>query len=423
LQTLDAQIGATAFAQLRTPQPPSPERVLAVLTNDLAGRKGDFTLVLDDYHVITDDRIQRGMTFLLEHLPPQLHIVLASRSDPPLQLALLRARGQLAEVRTAHLRFATAEVNSFLQNVMELDLSPEAIDVLERRTEGWIAGLQLAALSLRDRADVSGFLATFGGSHRYVLDYLSGEVLSRQPQQVQQFLLHTSILERLGGPLCDAVTEQEGSQAMLEALERANLFVLPLDDERGWYRYHHLFAEVLRSHLQQAEPALIPTLHQRASAWYEQHALPAEAVQHALAVPDLERAASLIEAIAFSIIFHQGQIDTVRWWMNALPETLIGARPLLCIQQASYLMFTNQLEEAEARLQDAERGIQEEMPAGQARIIRSYVLGTRAGIANLAGDTMQGVSLAHQALELLPETAMDLRTGALVTAAHAYLVM
>src|SRR5262249_5498037 len=285
------------------------------------------------------------------------HLVLATRADPALPLARLRAQGQLTEVRTADLRFGAAEASTFLRAVMGLDLPPEAIATLEHRTEGWIAGLQLAALSLQGRTDAPAFLAAFSGSHRYVLDYLSDEVLGRQPAAVQQFLLHTCILERLSGPLCDAVREQEGSQAMLETLERANLFVVPLDDERGWYRYHHLFAQVLRSHLQQTSPALLPILHRRASAWYEQHNLPAEAVQHALAVPDAELAARLLEPIAFSVIFHQGQLDTVRGWMNALPEALLRAHPLLCVQQASYLMFTNQLEAAEARLEDVERGI------------------------------------------------------------------
>ncbi len=279
LQTLDAQIGTTALALLLTPQPPSPEAVLALLANDLVERGGgDIALVLDDYHVITADPVQRGMTFLLEHLPPQLHLILATRADPPLPLARLRAQGQLCEVRAADLRFGTAEAGTFLQEVMGLDLDASAIAILENHTEGWIAGLQLAALSLQGRTDISGFLPAFSGSHRYVLDYLSDEVLARQPAPVQQFLLHTCILERLSGPLCDALIEQEGSQAMLEALERSNLFVVGLDDERRWYRYHHLFAQALRSHLQQAEPTLMPELHRRASAWYEQHELPAEAV-------------------------------------------------------------------------------------------------------------------------------------------------
>ncbi len=359
LQTLDAQLGTTALALLRTPQPPSPEAVMTVLTNDLSERSGgDVAFVLDDYHTIIADSIQRGMTFLLEHLPPQLHLILATRADPPLPLARLRAQGQLCEVRAADLRFSAAEASAFLQAVMGLDLEASAIATLESRTEGWIAGLQLAALSLQGRADVSGFLVAFTGSHRYVLDYLSAEVLARQPAPVQQFLLHTCLLERLSGPLCDAVREQEGSQAMLEALERANLFVVALDEERHWYRYHHLFAEVLRSHLQQAEPTLVPELHRRASNWYEQHELPAEAVQHALAAPDVELAARLIEPIALPVTLH-GQIYTVLGWMEALPEALIRTRPFLCVYHASLLTFTNQLEEAEARLQEAEQGAQE----------------------------------------------------------------
>ncbi len=386
LQTLDAQLGTTALALLRTPQPPSPEAVLTLLTNDLAGREeGDFTLVLDDYHVITAESIQRGMTFLLEHLPPQLHLILASRADPPLLLARLRAQGQLREIRTADLRFGAAEVNTFLQVVMGLNLPAEAIATLESRTEGWIAGLQLAALSLQGRADVSGFLAAFCGSHHFVLDYLSDEVLARQPEVVQTFLLHTCIMERLSGPLCDAVTEQEGSQAMLEGLERANLFVVPLDDERGWYRYHHLFAQALRSHLQQREPTLPPVLHRRASTWYEQHELPAEAVQHALAVPDAELAARLIEPIALPVA-NQGQLYTVLGWLNALPDALICARPFLCAYHAYLLTITNQLQAAEARLQEAERSAQK-MPAEQARTIQGYVLAIRAAIASFSGDS------------------------------------
>ncbi len=422
LQTLDAQIGTTALAMLHTPQPPSPEAVLAVLTNDLASHDaGDFAFVLDDYHVITADPIHRGMTFLLEHLPPQMHLILVSRADPPLPLARLRAGGQLTEVRAADLRFSTAEVRTFLESVMGLDLPPEAIAALEHRTEGWIAGLQLAALSLQGRADISGFLTAFTGSHRFVLDYLSEEVLTRQEASVQTFLLHTSILERLNGPLCDAVMGQEGSQAILEALDRANLFVVALDDERHWYRYHHLFAEVLRRHLQQIEPTLVPELHQRASTWYEQHELLAEAVQHALSVPDFELAARLIEPIALPVT-HQGQLPTVLGWLNALPEALVRTRPFLCVCHAVLLVLTNQLEAAEARLQEAERRIQEELPAQQAQIIMGYVLTTRAGIASFSGNTTLTVSLARQALELLPEAEVIPRMGAMAGVAQAYLV-
>ena len=420
LQTLDAQMGTTALTVLHTPQPPSPKTVLAVLTNDLVDRGGgDFALVLDDYHVITADSIHRGMVYLVEHLPPQMHLILATRADPPLPLARLRAQRQICEVRATQLRFGTVEVSTFLQAVMGLDLQASDIATLESHTEGWIAGLQLAALSLQGRIDISGFLAAFTGSHRYVLDYLSDEVLAQQPATVQQFLLHTSILDRLSGPLCDAVMGQEGSQAMLEALERANLFVVALDDERGWYRYHHLFAQMLRRHLQQRKPTLVPELHRRASAWYEQHDLPIEAVQHALAAPDVALAARLIEPIALPIAF-QGQITTVLGWLNALPEALVRTRPFLCVYYARLLMYTNQLEMAKARVQEAERGIQQEMPAEQARIIQGWVFSTRTGIAGLSGDLPHAIPLAHQALELLPQAEVIPRVGAIITAARAY---
>ncbi len=421
LQTLHAQLGTTALEMLHTPRPVPSETVLAVLANDLVERGGsDFALVLDDYHVITAESIQRSMAFLLEHLPPQLHLVLATRADPPLPLARLRAQGQLCEIRTADLRFGAAEVSAFLQAVMGLDLEASAIATLEHRTEGWIVGLQLAALSLQGRVDASAFLAAFTGSHRYVLDYLSDEMLARQSSVVQSFLLRTSILDRLSEPLCDAVTGQEGSQAMLEALERANLFVVPLDDERGWYRYHHLFAQVLHSHLQQREPTLIPVLHRRASSWYEQHDLPAEAVQHALAAPDVELAARLIEPIAIRIIF-QGQLYTLLGWLNAFPETLICARPFLCLYHAYALTVTNQLQAAEARLQDAEWSAQQ-MPAEQGQTISGWVHYIRALIALLSGDIPQAVSLARQALELLPEVEAIARAGPLATTTRAYLV-
>jgi len=422
LQTFDAQLGTTALALLSTPQPPSPEVVLAVLTNDLAGREaGDFALVLDDYNIITADPIQRGMTFLLEHLPHKMHLILATRGDPPLPLARLRAQGQLCEIRTTDLRFGAAEASAFLQEVMGLDLEAEAIATLQNRTEGWIAGLQLAALSLQGRADVSAFLAAFTGSHRYVLDYLSEEVLSRQPAVVQSFLLSTCILERLSGPLCDAVREQEGSQAMLEALERANLFVVALDDERGWYRYHHLFAEALRRHLRQADPSLVPALHRRASAWYEQHELPIEAVQHALAIPDAKLAARLIEPIVLPVAF-QGQIDTVLGWLDALPETLVRKRPFLCVYYARLLTYTNQLEAAEELLQEAEQGIQEEVSASQAQIILGWVLDNRADITLFSGDIPRAISLAQQVLALLSEAQVFPHASALATTNRAYLV-
>src|SRR6266568_6095945 len=422
LQAVDAHVGETILDLVRSPQSPSPETVVTLLTNELLRREvKEFALVLDDYHVITAEPLHHALTALVEHSPPQLHLVLATRADPPLPLARLRAHGQLIEVRSSDLRFSAQEASAFLRTIMAVDLSPEQIAALERRTEGWIAGLQLTALAMRGRADVSDFLAAFTGSHRFVLDYLSEEVLAQQPEEVQAFLLSTSILERLSGPLCEAVTKQEGGRTMLEALEHANLFVVALDDERGWYRYHHLFAEVLHRHLLQAEPTLPPVLHRRASAWYEQYDLPAEAVQHALAIPDVELAARLIEPIALAVA-KQGQISTVLGWLNALPEALIRTRPFLCVYHASLLTFTNQLGAAEARLQDAERGTQMGMPAEQARTIQGWVLATRGDIALFSGDLPHAISLAHQACELLPEAEVIPPVGTLVTTIRAYLV-
>jgi LuxR family transcriptional regulator, maltose regulon positive regulatory protein len=298
LQILSPQVGTLARALLETSPTVPAERVLTLLCNDLLERvPGDFALVLDDYHVIENDAIHRWMVFLLEHLPPQMHLVLATRVDPPLSLTRLRARGQLLEVRAANLRFDSEQAHAFLRTVMGLDLPGEVVATLERRVEGWIAGLQLAALSLQGRSDLSAFLGAFTGSQRFIFDYLTEEVFSRQPAAVQSFLLATSILERLCGPLCDAVTGEPESQARLFALEQANLFVVALDDERHWYRYHQLFAEALRICLQQTNPSSVPQLHLRASHWYEQQGLFAEAVQHALAADDVERAADLIERI------------------------------------------------------------------------------------------------------------------------------
>ncbi len=425
LQTLDPHLGTTALALLQTPQPAPLETVLIMLTNDLTSREeGNFVLVLDDYHVIEAEPIHRAIAFLLEHLPPQMHLMLATRADPPLPLAGLRARGHLTEVRAAELRFTTEEASTFLHTVMGLSLPPQVIDALESRTEGWIAGLQLAALSLQDRADVSSFLAAFSGSHRFVLDYLSEEVLSRQPAQVQSFLLSTSILERLTGPLCDAVREQEGSQAMLERLERANLFVVSLDDERRWYRYHQLFAEVLRSHLQRGEPALVPELHRRASVWYEQHALVVEAVQHASASADVERVAHLIEQHWLPVI-SRGNIQTVLSWLKMLPETLMQTRPRLCVVRATVLLVANQLDEVPVRLHEAEQVLQAhsaDISAEEVQLLHGQITILWQGLAFHSGDLARSVAFAHQALDLVPSTELVWRAGLLIAGAHDYLV-
>ena len=269
LRTVASGVGEDALALLGESQPPPIETVLTTLLNDLGAVAGEIVLALDDYHVIDAREVQDGLAFLLDHLPPRLHVVIASRADPALPLARLRARGELAEIRAAELRFTAAEAAAYLNEVMGLQLTARDIAALEARTEGWIAALQLAALSMQGRDDVAGFIAGFAGDDRYVVDYLAEEVLARQPDSVQAFLLQTSILGRLSGPLCDAVTGQGGGKAMLEALDRGNLFLVSLDDRRRWYRYHHLFADVLQARLLDEQPGQVPDLHRRASEWYE----------------------------------------------------------------------------------------------------------------------------------------------------------
>ncbi len=422
LQTLDPQLGAPALARLGLLQPAEQETVLVLLANDLMHWQGDsFALVLDDYHVIDAQPIHSALTFLLEHLPPEMHLIIATRADPPLPLARLRARGQLTEVRAAELRFQAAEAGAFLEEVMGLHLSPEDVATLQTRTEGWIAGLQLAALSLQGRATVSGFLPAFTGSHRFVLDYLSEEVLSRQPASVQTFLLNTSILERLSGSLCDAVTGQEGSQAMLETLDQANLFVTALDDERQWYRYHHLFSDLLRSRLQQTVPTLMPELHRRASTWYEQHDLIIEAVHHARLSPDVEGMIRLIEQHTHSLAL-RGQAHTVLNWLQALPDGLVRTHPRLCFSQALLLVFTGQLAEALQRLQDAEQSSSHITPTEEAQAFLNQVATVQAYILFIQGDLASSVALAEQASDQLAERPVQVQEATSVIAAHRLLL-
>jgi LuxR family maltose regulon positive regulatory protein len=422
LQTHYPDLDMNILALLQAPQSTPLERALVVLTNDLMHRqREDFALVLDDYQVITDQTLHRALAFLLDHLPPQMHLVLATRADPPLPLARLRACGQLNELRATDLRLSTGESETFMQTVMGLDLPLEAMLALERRTEGWVTGLQLAALSLRGREDVSAWLSAFTGSHRFVLDYLSEEVLSRQPAPLLSFLLRTCILERLCGSLCDAVTEQGDSQAMLEALERANLFVVPLDEERRWYRYHHLFAELLQGRLQQRQPELLEQLHQRASLWCEQHAQPIEAVRHALAAREVERAARLIEQGGM-MAAAWGQTHLLLAWLNALPDALVRARPFLCACHATALHLNDQVEEAEARLADAERALDVHPSARHTGVVQALVATIRANLARYAGNLARYVALGQQAVDLLAEANGWMRAGPILQVACGYLV-
>ena len=358
LRTVAPGIGESALGLLQASQPALVETVLTVLLNDLGTIAADIVLVLDDYHAIDGREVQEEMAFLLDHLPAGLHVVIASRADPAFPLARLRARGELAEIRAAELRFTPDEAAAYLNEMMGLQLTARDVAALEGRTEGWIAALQLAALSIQGRDDVAGFIAGFAGDDRYVVDYLVEEVLQRQPDRVQAFLLQTSVLGRLSGPLCDAVTGQGGSRAMLEALDRGNLFLVPLDDRRQWYRYHHLFADVLQARLLDEQPGEVPGLHRRASAWYQQNGEQSVAISHALAARDFGQAADLIER-ALPAMRETRQEATVHSWLKVLPDEVIRVRPMLSFAAAGALLETGQLEGVEVRLRDAERWLGE----------------------------------------------------------------
>ncbi len=387
----------------------------------------DIVLVLDDYHVIDARDVQDAMAFLLDHLPPRLHVVIAGRADPALPLARLRARGELVEIRAAELRFTPDEAAAYLNGMMGLQLTARHVAALEGRTEGWIAALQLAALSMQGRDDVAGFIAGFAGDDRYVVDYLVEEVLQRQSGRVQTFLLQISILGRLSGPLCDAVTGQGGGKAMLEALDRGNLFLVPLDDRRRWYRYHHLFADVLHARLLDEQPDQVPDLHRRASAWYEQNGEQPVAIGHALAAEDFERAADLVE-LAIPAMRRTRQEATARAWLEMLPDELIQVRPVLSVAFAGALLTSGELEGVEGRLRDAERWLDPATGAREGsqsppaemvvvdeeeyRRLPGMIEMYRAGQALARGDAFGTVRHARRALDLALEEDHLCRAGA-----------
>jgi LuxR family maltose regulon positive regulatory protein len=432
IQTVRANYGEGVLSALQSHQPPATDSILATLLNEIATLPDDFIFVLDDYHIIASKPVDTILTFLLEHMPRQMHLVIATREDPHLPLARYRARGQLSELRAADLRFTPAEAGEFLNRVMGFSLSTEDIGALETRTEGWIAGLQLAAISMQGRSDVAGFIQAFTGSHRFVLDYLVEEVLQRQPERVRNFLLQTAILDRLSGPLCDAVTLQDGGRGMLEALERGNLFLISLDDQRQWYRYHHLFAEVLQAHLMEALPEQVSSLHQRASAWYERNGLQPDAIRHALAAEDFERAANMIERIWLEMDLNY-QYDTWLGWVKSLPDDLVHAHPVICVGYAWALLGIGELEASEARLRDAERWLEtldEKVEDSTARFspershgmvvvdeaefrsLPASIAAARAYRALALGDISGTKTYARQALVLSPEDTSPHRTQA-----------
>ncbi len=416
-------LGKRALGMLKAPQPAPTESILTTLLNEMVALQGEFALVLDDYHLIDAPPIDQALAFLLEHLPPQMHLVIITREDPTLPLARLRVRGQLTELRAADLRFSRAEAAAFLQQVMGLHLAEEDVAALETRTEGWIAGLQLAAFSMQGQKDGARFIQSFTGSHRFVLDYLIEEVLQQQPAHIQAFLLSTAVVNQLTGSLCDALTGRSDGQETLEALERANLFIVPLDDERRWYRYHHLFAELLRQRLQQSSEAYnVAALHSRASHWYEENGLEMEAFHHAAAAHDVDRALRLIEGGGLPLYF-RGEVTPVQQWLDALPEAEFEARPSLWVTYASVLTLTGRLHDnTEETLQMAETALQNAAPDDKTNDLLGQIAAMRAMLGVTTNDIETIITQSGRALELLRPDNTPMRTTTTWTLGYAYQV-
>jgi LuxR family maltose regulon positive regulatory protein len=404
LGTLQDGFLEEGLQMLQAPQKPSMETALTILVNRLNALPGDFVLILDDYHAIENKVIYQGLAFLIDHLPPGLHLVLLTRADPILPLARLRAHGQLTEIRTEQLRFSQEEAAFFLNQIMGLHLVPDQVNALERRSEGWIAGLQLAALSVQGCEDRDSFIAAFTGSHHYIGDYLAEEVLNRQPPTVRAFLLETSILERLKAALCNAVTGREDGQAMLEKLEQGNLFLVTLDDQRGWFRYHHLFANLLQARLIYLSPAQVPELQRRAAAWCALNGLMEEAISYSLKARDLEQAAVWIEQFAATLL-SQGRMATFTAWTGALSEEIIARMPRLGLSQAWALYLEYHFDQAEERI----RQIEQILKPDKALPLAGELALWHGILARWHGDLVLSRNQLSQALELLPPGERILR--------------
>jgi len=422
VQTIDANFGRDIVTALQSPQPAALADWLPVLINQLDDISKPFVLVLDDYHLLTAPEIHQTLTFLLDHQPPQLHLAIATRKDPPLPLSRLRARGQLIELRQADLRFTPEETAAFLQHDMGVTISSADVATLANRTEGWIAGLQLAAFSLRDKADVSRLIRAFGGSHEYLVDYFAGEVLAQQPEPLKTFLLQTSILDRMCGDLCEAVTGQTHGQHLLEQLYHTNLFVVPLDTERVWYRYHQLFRELLRKQLQHEAAEQIPELHRRASQWCAAHALIEEAVEHALAAHDEDALGRLLDDHA-EALFLRGEHVTLMRWIAALPDAQRQARPALGALQVILLSAAGRNQEAEFILREVDQaltGLDEDSP--QQRQLLSRAAAAHTVAATLHDDPQTILFYARRALDLAPDKT-SWRSGVLLARSSAHFLL
>jgi LuxR family maltose regulon positive regulatory protein len=428
LQGFIPQIGSGALQMVQSPQPPPLDTILTDLINDIVNLQEKIILVLDDGHLIDSQPIHESLSFLIENLPHQLHLVITTREDPPIQISRLRTRGQLNELRALDLQFSLDETAEFFNHIMGLNLSTDDIAALESRTEGWIAGLQLAALSLKGRDDTSEFIQSFAGSNRLVLDYLIDEVLDQQNTELLNFLLQTSVLELLIGPLCDAVRfggaavdGMKTGQEILENLDRANLFIIPLDEERCWYRYHHLFADLLRQRLQQTNSALLPTLHQRASTWYADQGFGEAAIDHALLGTDFDRAAALIDQHIGSSYELVSPV-TLQRWLGAFPTNMLCDHPQLCLLQAWNQFTSGQLAAADESLRIAAETLEtadhlsnpvRNALSGRASAIRGF-------IASYTGDLPKAVEYAQQALDVLPIEEAAWRSAAQITLGDSY---
>ena len=430
LQGLHPDLGASAFALIQSPQAPPIKSILTLLINDLTTFSDPFASVLDDYHFIDSQPIHEALTFLIDHLPANMHLVITTREDPDLPLARIRARDQLTEIRAADLRFTQEETEAFLRGVMGLELSRQDVAALEDRTEGWVVGLQLAGLSMQRQADPKAFIADFSGSNRYILDYLTEEVLQQQPEGVRTFLLYTAILDRLSGPLCDALTGRNDSDKLLAHLEAANLFVIPLDEDRRWYRYHHLFADLLRSQLARSQPNLIPELHRGASRWFEENGDIHAAVEHALQASDLTLAANLIEQHTLPKLY-QGEVARVVSWFDRLPEAILESAPMLCICKAWALVLMRRgarMGEVEQALLSADQALDRvhadealrDLVAGHAASIRAFLLRRPA---MLSKEPERLIAISQEALRLLPAEEKAIRSTATLNIGHGYLAL
>jgi len=410
----------------QSPQLPPIETICTTLLNEISSFDGDIVLVLDDYHVISNPEIQVVLTFLLDHQLPDLHLVILTRADPALPLARLRARGQLTEIRAADLRFTLEEATAFLNEMMGLKLTPQEVSTLEARTEGWIAGLQLAALSMQGRADTNGFITAFSGSHQYIVDYLAEEVLTRQPESVRDFLLKTSILERLTGPLCEALTGVAGGQHTLEMLAASNLFLIPLDDERRWFRYHHLFADLLHSRLRSTAPEQLSQLHLRASAWFDQQKIPNESIEHALSAHAYEEARGLMSS-HFPSWWQTENRGRILEWFKRFPDEFWRTEPWLCVVYAWMVWSQGKLSETEACLDCAQTALDalkasENFPTGDLKYegLQAEILAFRAVITTQKNDPDQVIELADQALAAAPTGTPVISANALLAQQVAY---